>query len=97
MIWIWVAAGGAVLGFILVQLRLVPPPLAATLIRIRDGSIGLSRGQLLPHAKAQVEDILREASVSGGFIAVTRYKRVLFSRQIPETIHQRLRNVILNQ
>jgi len=41
-------------------------------------------------------DILQEAQVKSGFIAITSEARVKFSRNIPEAIHQQLRNVLLN-
>ena len=77
-------------------LGFIPSPLATTLIRYRNGTLEVSKGPLLPHARAQVAEILAAADVSNGFITVTSQKRVSFSRQIPSKIHQRLRNVILN-
>lgn len=86
-----------VLGFLAVWLGFVPPPHATTLIRIRDGSILVRRGRVQPHAKEHIADILRDAGVSSGYIAITPENWVAFSRRIPAQIHQRLRNVLLNQ
>ena len=85
-----VAFGAVVLGF-------VPPPNARTLVRMNGGSIRVVRGSLRSHARDHVSDILTDAKVSKGFIAITSGNRVTFSRTIPSAIHQRLRNVLLNQ
>ena len=97
MIWIWVIGGSVLVGFLAIRLGFVPPPHATTLIQIRDGKLRVRRGEVRPYAKGQVAEVLREAGVSSCFIAVTPGKRVAFSRTIPSTLHQRLRNVILNQ
>ena len=76
---------------------LVPPPHATTLIRIRDGAVYVRRGRVQPHAKEHIADIMRDVGVSSGFIAITPGNWVAFSRQIPPAVHQRLRNVLLNQ
>jgi hypothetical protein len=85
---VWFAAIG--LGF-------VPPPHASTLVYLRGGALDVRRGRLKPHAREHVMDILQEAGVSRGFIAVTSEDRVYFSNRIPAALHQRLRNVLLNQ
>jgi hypothetical protein len=66
-------------------------------IRIRHQGLHISRGRLRADAREAVSDILRSAGVSRGFIAITAQNRVSFSSRIPSTIHQRLRNVLLNQ
>jgi hypothetical protein len=86
--------GAAVLA---VWLGLVPPPNAATLIRIRGGQLHLRKGQLRGYAKQHATEILAGAGVSSGFMAITSHNSVVFSRQIPPAIRQRLRNVLLNQ
>jgi hypothetical protein len=80
-----------------ILLGFVPPPHANILVRIKAGSLQVKRGSVRAHAREHIEEILREAAVSSGFIAVTPGNRVTFSRQIPQAIHQRLRNVLLNQ
>jgi hypothetical protein len=95
--WAIAIAGLVVLAFAAVWLGFVPPPHASTLLHVREGAIRVSRGQLKPHAKEQVLEILSEAAVTKGFIAVTPGNRVRFSRHIPASAHQRLRNVLLNQ
>jgi hypothetical protein len=84
-------------GFLAILLGFLPPLNATTLIRVRAGRLQVRKGQLRPHAKEQVGDILREAGVSNCFIAITGENRVVFSRCVPSSIHQQLRNVILNQ
>lgn len=75
----------------------IPPPHATTLIRIRDGTVSIRRGRVQSHAREHIADILRDAGVSTGYIAITPENWVAFSRRIPPGLHQRLRNVLLNQ
>jgi hypothetical protein len=49
------------------------------------------------HAREHLTEILSDAQVSRGFIAITPANRIVFSRNIPAAVHQRLRNVLLNQ
>jgi hypothetical protein len=95
---LWII-GGVVLGglFLAIQLGFLPPPHATTLLQIRNGQLRIRRGDLRPYAKGQVVEVLRETGVSRCFIAVIPGNRVRFSRSIPSTLHQRLRNIILNQ
>jgi hypothetical protein len=92
-----VIGGLALAAFLAVWLGFVPPPYAGTLIRIRGGLLNVRRGQLRSDAREHLREILQEAGVSHGFIAVTAGNRVAFSRQIPPAVRQRLRNVLLNQ
>lgn len=94
---VWIIGGLAFAGWLVTVLGVMPPPYATTIIRFRDGTIRLTRGEMRPHAKAQVAEVLSEAGVSRCFIALTPGNRVRFSRGVPSAIHQRLRNIILNQ
>jgi len=96
MVWVWIAAGVGLAGASLVWFGFVPSPLARTLIRYRNGTVHVNGGPLLPHARAQVAEILAGADVANCFITVSSQNRVLFSHKVPASIHQRLRNVILN-
>ena len=78
-------------------LRLLPPPIASTLVRIANDRILLRKGVLRPYAKDQVMEILRASGITDGWIAILPGNRVVFSRSIPDVTHQRLRNVLLNQ
>jgi hypothetical protein len=95
--WVLVILGLLAAAALSVWLGLVPPPNAATLIRIKGGQLHLRKGQLRAYAKDHASEILAGAGVSGGFIAITSQNSVIFSRQIPTAIRQRLRNVLLNQ
>jgi hypothetical protein len=75
----------------------VPPPHASTLIRISDGVIRVRRGRVRADAKEHIAEILESVGVSNAYIAITPGNWVAFSRSIPPTVHQRLRNVLLNQ
>ena len=96
MLWIWIAAGAVLAAAALVWFGFVPSPFAPTLIRYRAGKLEVSKGTLLPRARAQVAELLESAEVSKCFFTISPQNKVLFSRQIPSSIHQRLRNVILN-
>jgi hypothetical protein len=94
----WIPIAGVILlALAAIWLGFIPAPHAAILLRVRKGELLIRRGQLKPHAREHVADILSEAGVANGFIAVTAGNRVMFSRQIPAAVHQRLRNVLLNQ
>jgi hypothetical protein len=95
--WFGVIGGLVLIWLLAVCFGLLPPPHASTLIRIRGGVLQIRKGQLILHARGRVGDLLTEASVADGFIAVTPGNRVAFSRNIPAAIRQQLRNVILNQ
>jgi hypothetical protein len=84
-------------AFAAVSFGIVPPPHASTLLRVQPGTIRVTKGQVKPFAREHVREILAEAGVARGFIAITHSNRVIFSRHIPESVHQRLRNVLLNQ
>jgi len=95
--WLLIIGCLALLAFVTVWLRFVPPPHASVIIMIHGNSLQVRRGTLRAHAREHITEILQEAAISRGFIAVTTGNRVTFSRQIPPEIHQRLRNVLLNQ
>ena len=89
--------GLAILAVLLVWLGVLPPPHAVTLIRIRNGVPTVKKGQVRSDALEHVSQILQEAGVAGGFIAMMSDNKLVFSRKVPPEIHQRLRNVLLNQ
>ena len=84
------------LGFALVRLGIIPPPHAALLIWIRGGQLYISRGRLRAQAREFLAEILRETGIKSGFIAMTPAKWVAFSPNIPASVRQRIRNVLLN-
>jgi hypothetical protein len=79
-----------------IGLGIFPPWNATTVIRIRAGKIAMKRGQLRGQVRDDLEEVLGGAGVKSGFIALTSESRVHFSRNVPEAIRQRLRNVLLN-
>ena len=82
--------------WLLVGIGLLPSPFSRTTIRIRNGQIRIAGADLPSRAREYVADVVREAGLQGGFIAVSKARRVTFSRGIPEGIRQRLRNILLN-
>jgi len=95
--WLLVVSGMILISLGMIAFGFVPPLTAETLICFRNGAVVVTRGKLLPHAKSAIAEVLGEAGVINGFIAVVAGPRVRFSRNIPTTIHQRLRNILLNQ
>lgn len=86
-----------VLIFAAIEFGFIPPINAKVLVRMRGGSLVFEKGRLQGNAAEHVEAILRGAGVRDGFVAITAGHRVYFSTQIPRDVHQRLRNVLLNQ
>jgi hypothetical protein len=84
------------LAWVLMRLGVVPPPHAALLIWIRGGQLHISRGRLRAQAREFLSEILRETGITSGFIAMTPGKWVAFSPNIPASVRQRIRNVLLN-
>ena len=89
-----IAIAGA--WFVAISLGFLPPPNAKIMIKIRDSHLHITCGQLRAQPREFVTDILQQANVTKGFIAITHSKRAHFSRHIPRDIRQRLRNVLLN-
>lgn len=82
--------------WLLVGVGLLPSPFSRTTIRIRNGQIRIAGADLPSRAREHVADVVREAGLHGGFITMSKARRVIFSRGIPEGIRQRLRNILLN-
>lgn len=73
-----------------------PPLHFKTLIKIHNGAC-FYLGEPLPrHVQLSALEVLHEAGVKTGFIAIIAEARIKFSRNIPLALHQRLRNVLLN-
>lgn len=96
MIWLLLLIPVAAV-FSAIWLGLIPPPGSAVLIRVANSSLDVRRGAVRSHARESASEILRDAGVADGFIAISHRNKVFFSRQIPAATHQRLRNVLLNQ
>ena len=78
------------------RLGVVPPPHAALLIWIRNGQLHIFRGRLRAQARDFLTEIISESEIMTGFIAMTPAKWVAFSPNIPASVRQRIRNVLLN-
>ena len=95
--WPLVILGTVALALLATWSGIIAPPHATLLLRVRPDSLIISRGRLKPYAKEYVVEILKDFGVRKGFIAMTPGNRVVFSRHIPASARQRLRNVLLNQ
>ena len=93
--WVGIIVVGAIVALI-VRVSFLPPLNAITVLRIRNGGAFISGDSLPLHVKLSVAEIIHEAGLKKGFIAIASDRRAKFSRNIPPTIHQRLRNVLLN-
>jgi hypothetical protein len=91
-----IVAAVVVLGLPMTGLGFFPPWNATTVARVNSGKITIKRGQLRGQVRDDLEEVLNAAGVISGFIALTSENRIHFSRNIPEPIRQRLRNVLLN-
>lgn len=95
----WVVVIGCLICAVKVlnQGGFVSPLNSTTLLRISGGKLIIRRGRLQADARNHVSDMLRDAGVCRGFVAITSRNRIVFSRSIPSSLHQRLRNVLINQ
>jgi hypothetical protein len=96
MWWLLIVITLAAAWLLAVLLDFIPPPHAKILIKIHEGQFKVTRGQLRAQPREFISDMLQEAGIARGHIAVTYYNRAAFSRNIPGNIRQRLRNVLLN-
>jgi hypothetical protein len=97
MWWLLTVIALAILWYFAMTLGLIAPANTKTLVKIHDGSLHITRGQLRAQSREFVAEILQQANITNGFIAITHSKRAAFSRNIPRDIQQRLRNVLLNE
>jgi hypothetical protein len=74
----------------------LPPLGTKSLLRIRNGAVFLSGEPLTRQTLLAVAELIHQAGVRSGFIAIMPERRVKFSHQIPKHTHQQLRNVLLN-
>ena len=80
----------------LVALGIVASPFSRTVIRIRRGEIRVDGADPGARAKEHVADVIRDAMVMRGFIAISSRREVTFSRGVPPEVRQRVRNIRLN-
>jgi len=92
-----IVAGAILLAlWALVALGFVASPLSRTVIRIRRGEIRVTGADPGARAREHVADVIRDAMVMRGFIAISSRREVTFSREVPSEMRQRLRNILLN-
>src|SRR5688572_5774562 len=96
MRYVMVLLAVAVFVLLAAELGLIPPFFAHTRIKITEGQMRVTRGELKANASEHLSAVLREAGVRSGSIAISSRHRIHFSK-IPPEIHQRIRNVLLNQ
>jgi hypothetical protein len=96
MWWFLIATVAAILWLAATSLGFVPPLTAKILIKIHHNHLHVTRGRLRAQSREFVTEILQQANITSGFVAITYSKRAAFSRNIPRDVQQRLRNVLLN-
>lgn len=94
--WIAIVCMALVLGMAPFWLGVLPPMGTRCLLRFNGTGCRVSGDSLPPRVVNAASDLLQQAGVKRGFIAIQPNRRVKFSFQIPKTLHQRLRNVLLN-
>jgi hypothetical protein len=67
-----------------------------TYILIEDGTLRLRKGFVSQRGLTALADLLREAGVSQGYITFSPERRVAISWHVPPALHQRIRNVLIN-
>jgi hypothetical protein len=82
-------------ALILRFIRSQPPANSKVLIRITNGRCEVECGAIDALGRQQVAGLVQEAGVRAGFIALVD-NRVHFSPSVPPSLHQRLRNIVLN-
>jgi hypothetical protein len=93
-------AFAAVIGATLLLHKFVAPPGARIVIAFDARSTGnaraiLTRGQLSAQTLRFVQDVLRESGATHGTVAVLPTGKLWFSPTVPESAHQRLRNILM--
>jgi hypothetical protein len=76
--------------------RWSPSLFAGAVIRVVGGTAQCVKGGLSTAALRAVERVLSDGGVTEAKITLTRAGTVRFSSSIPESEHQRLRNIVLN-
>jgi hypothetical protein len=69
---------------------------ADTVIEFSSGTARVTKGGMSSRALGAVAQVLVENGIQSGKIEIRKNGKFAFSRQIPETIHQRLRNIVMN-
>jgi hypothetical protein len=69
---------------------------APLVLVIRGGKVSLAKGRLPGGATREVQGILAVAAVASGTIHADGSGRFHFSREIPDELHQQLRNVLVS-
>jgi hypothetical protein len=63
-------------------------------IQIRGGSARCVKGKMLGRVMSDISSLASENNIQEGEIWINQAGRVSFSSEIPNTIHQRIRNVV---
>jgi hypothetical protein len=65
-------------------------------MQIANGVIEVTKGDFSSGARTGVQRVIRELEIEDGWIEVRDDGRIAFSTEIPESVHQRLRNILQN-
>jgi hypothetical protein len=75
-------------------MKLVSRLFAAYAIQIRGGSARCVKGTMVSRMMSDISSLASEVNLKEGEIWINQLGKVSFSREVPEAIHQRIRNVI---
>jgi hypothetical protein len=73
----------------------IAPPGARTVLKLVHGKLTVTRGSLSAQTQTYVQDVLRDAGLEQGSVAILANGRLWFSPSIPDTAHQQLRNLLM--
>jgi hypothetical protein len=63
---------------------------------IASGEIKCTKGYFSSGARSGVQRVISDVGIAEGWIEIRKDSRIVFSDEIPATIHQRIRNIIQN-
>ena len=69
---------------------------ATVVVRIENGQATMVKGRIRSAGLRDVAAICRDGGVTKGEIWVNAVERVTYSSEIPDSLHQRLRNAVLD-
>ncbi len=70
---------------------------ASTAIRIESGKAQCIKGSLRSQVLSDITDICQTKGVTSGEVWISSAGRITFSKAIPDSAHQRIRNIVASR